>query len=136
MPVEVNWGVMDTGLLARFWSGHPQLRRGTAELLERILVFHRGVHTVSPHTLQPSQTLLTNLPARLQLPLAESPVSMDTASQCEQLAKVRCVTQLLCFLGCCSHVELYTTMLQASISLSMENLGMQSRGVQAWLSSC
>ena len=46
MPVEVNWGFMDTQLLGRFWSGHPQLRRGTAELLERTLVFHRGIHTV------------------------------------------------------------------------------------------
>lgn len=45
MPIEVKWDVMDTLLLARFWSGHPQLRRGTAQLLERIMVFHRGVHT-------------------------------------------------------------------------------------------
>ena len=46
MPVEVNWNFMDTQLLGRFWSGHPQLRQGTAELLERTLVFHRGIHTV------------------------------------------------------------------------------------------
>lgn len=47
MPIEVNWDVMDTQLLQRFWSGHPRLRRGTAELLERVMVFHRGIHTVS-----------------------------------------------------------------------------------------
>ena len=49
MPIEVKCEVMDTQLLARFWSGHPQLRRGTAQLLERMMVFHRGVHTVSKH---------------------------------------------------------------------------------------
>lgn len=46
MPIEVNWDAMDTQLLQRFWSGHPRLRRGTAELLERVMVFHRGIHTV------------------------------------------------------------------------------------------
>lgn len=51
MPVEVNWDFMDTQLLGRFWSGHPRLRQGTAELLERALVLHRGIHTVQPlHT--------------------------------------------------------------------------------------
>jgi len=47
MPIEVNWDVMDTQLLQRFWSGHPRLRHGTADLLERVMVFHRGIHTVS-----------------------------------------------------------------------------------------
>lgn len=46
MPVDVNWDFMDTQLLGRFWSGHPRLRQGTAELLERALVLHRGIHTV------------------------------------------------------------------------------------------
>ncbi len=47
MPIEVNWEVMDTQLLQRFWSGHPSLRRGSAHLQERVMVFHRGIHTVS-----------------------------------------------------------------------------------------
>lgn len=45
MPIEVTWEVMDTQLLQRFWSGHPRLRRGTAHLQERVMVFHRGIHT-------------------------------------------------------------------------------------------
>ena len=56
MPIEVNWEVMDTQLLQRFWSGHPSLRRGSAHLQERVMVFHRGIHTVS---LSPQPFLIT-----------------------------------------------------------------------------
>lgn len=53
MPIEVSWEYMDTQLLQRFWSGHPQLQMQMADISERILVFHRGIHTVrytSMHT--------------------------------------------------------------------------------------
>lgn len=47
MPIEVSWEYMDTQLLQRFWSGHPHLQMETADISERMLVFHRGIHTVS-----------------------------------------------------------------------------------------
>ena len=47
MPIEISWEYMDTQLLQRFWSGHPHLQTETADISERMLVFHRGIHTVS-----------------------------------------------------------------------------------------
>ena len=53
MPIEISWEYMDTQLLQRFWSGHPHLQQGTADISERMLVFHRGVHTVRSSTNAP-----------------------------------------------------------------------------------
>ena len=46
-PVEVNWEYMDTGLMQRYWANHEEERSGTASISDRILVFHRGISTVS-----------------------------------------------------------------------------------------
>ena len=46
-PVEVNWEYMDTELMQRYWANHEAERAGTAPISDRILVFHRGISTVS-----------------------------------------------------------------------------------------
>ena len=43
MPVAVNWKHMDDALLTGYWSNHQDERRNLAEMLDRVLVFHRGV---------------------------------------------------------------------------------------------
>jgi hypothetical protein len=47
MPVEVDWSKNDTSLMGRFWAAHPGEQAEAAEISDRILVFHRGVDTVT-----------------------------------------------------------------------------------------
>ncbi len=47
MPVEVDWSKNDTSLIGRFWDAHPGQQAEAAEISDRILVFHRGIDTVS-----------------------------------------------------------------------------------------
>ena len=91
MPIEVTWEVMDTQLLQRFWSGHPRLRRGTAHLQERVMVFHRGIHTVSPpppppplhkvHAYQHSQFLSPPYKVRAYTHSQSSPLQQQAVSE-------------------------------------------------------
>ena len=46
-PVEVNWEYMDMDLMHRFWANHADERGSKASISDRILVFHRGISTVS-----------------------------------------------------------------------------------------
>ena len=48
-PVEVNWEYMDSSLMQRFWKNHEEERADVASISDRILVFHRGISTVSLH---------------------------------------------------------------------------------------
>ncbi len=48
MPVEVDWSRNDTDLLGRFWDQHQGQQEASAEISDRILVFHRGIDTVRP----------------------------------------------------------------------------------------
>jgi hypothetical protein len=47
MPVEVDWSKHDRSLVGRFWAAHPGEQAEAAEISDRILVYHRGVDTVS-----------------------------------------------------------------------------------------
>jgi energy-converting hydrogenase Eha subunit F len=47
MPVEVDWSKHDTSLVGRFWAAHPGEQAEAAEISDRILVYHRGVDTVT-----------------------------------------------------------------------------------------
>ncbi len=54
MPVEVDWSKNDTSLVSRFWASHPGEQAEAAEISDRILVFHRGIDTVSrAHAVHP-----------------------------------------------------------------------------------
>ena len=46
-PVEVNWEYMDMDLMHRFWANHADERGSKASISDHILVFHRGISTVS-----------------------------------------------------------------------------------------
>jgi len=46
-PVTVNWAALDTSLLARFWRARPAERARAAAVCDRVLVYHRGVKTLT-----------------------------------------------------------------------------------------
>lgn len=70
MPVEVDWSRNDTDLLGRFWDQHQGQQEASAEISDRILVFHRGIDTVRP----PHPTRLTQ--ARMRAARGTCPATL------------------------------------------------------------